>query len=161
MNKVYGAAARQDGLYQIGRSKWELIYGYGEDGGNGYNYRQRFTRKPTAEELRQVLIDTINAETDAKILGGYEYDGVRVWLSSENQFNYKAAYDLAVQSGGSNLPVKFKLGEDGEGNAVYHTFSDMDDFTAFYVGAVSHINNTLSEGWAEKDGLDITAIMGV
>ena len=35
-----------------------------------------------------------------------------VWLSSENQFNYKAAYDLAVQTGGATLPVTFKFGTD-------------------------------------------------
>jgi hypothetical protein len=33
-----------------------------------------------------------------------------VWLSTENQFNYKAAFDLATQTGGKSLPVTFKFG---------------------------------------------------
>lgn len=31
MEKRYGAVGRQDGLYKIGRNKWELIYGFGKD----------------------------------------------------------------------------------------------------------------------------------
>lgn len=31
MEKVYGSPVRQDGLYKVGRNKWELIYGFGKD----------------------------------------------------------------------------------------------------------------------------------
>ena len=30
---------------------------------------------------------------------------MNIWLSSENQFNYKVAYDLALQTNGANLPI--------------------------------------------------------
>ena len=58
--------------------------------------------------------------------------------------------------GGAMLPIKFKLGEDAEGNAVYHTFENMEDFTDFYTSAVAYINQCLNEGWAEKDSLDMS-----
>ena len=48
-----------------------------------------------------------NSQTDAAILSGFAYNGAHVWLSVENQYNYKAAYDLAVQTGGETLPVTF------------------------------------------------------
>ena len=60
-----------------------------------------------------------------------------------------------MQMGGAMLPIKFKLGEDAEGNAVYHTFENMDDFTNFYTSAVAYINQCLNEGWQEKDNLDM------
>ena len=47
LEKIYGATARQDGLYKIGRNKYELIYGYGVDGENGYNWRRRYRNLPT------------------------------------------------------------------------------------------------------------------
>lgn len=75
-----------------------------------------------------------------------------VWLSSENQFNYKAAYDLAVQTGGQNLPIVFKFGATDE--PVYHTFSTVEELSDFYLKAMTYINTVLAEGWAEKDAID-------
>ena len=122
----------------------------------GYNYRLTLDHRPGVHEVRQIILDQINANTDEKILSGFVWNDVRVWLSQENQTNFKAAYDLNVQSGGKMLPIKFKLGEDAEGNPVYHTFEDMEDFTNFYVSAVAYINECLNAGWSEKDGLDMS-----
>ena len=115
MRKIYGVTERQDGLYPIGRKKWELIYGFGKDNPEdetGYDYRQRFNSKPTANDVEEIIKAHINSLTDAKILSGFSWRGMPVWLSQENQFNYKVAYDLAVQTEGANLPVKFKFGTD-------------------------------------------------
>lgn len=74
-----------------------------------------------------------------------------IWLSSENQFNYKAAYDLAVTFGG-NLPCVFKFGTTE--NPIYYEFTETEDLTDFYLSAMNYINNTLAEGWKEKDNID-------
>ena len=81
------------------------------------------------------------------------YTRVFRYGSSENQFNYKAAYDLAVQTGGQNLPVTFKLGADDE--PYYRTFETVSDLQDFYVKAMKHIQDALSEGWKKKDALDL------
>ena len=47
-----------------------------------------------------------------------------VWLTMEDQFNYKAAYDIAVQSNGKLLPT-FKFGTTE--NPIYHKFEDLED----------------------------------
>ena len=82
-------------------------------------------------------------------MSGFEYEGNLVWLSSENQFNYKAAYDLAVQTDGATLPVKFKFGTDEQ--PVYRIFDSMADLTEFYTSAMRFIQNTLDAGWQRKD----------
>ena len=156
MEKIFGATERHDQLLVFGTERAELIYGYGEDDGQGYDYRHTFDHKPTEQEIRDVIIAQINANTDAKILTGFVWQEKQVWLSTENEFNFKAAYDLAVQTGGATLPVKFKLGEDGNGNPVYHTFTELEEFTDFYTKAIAFVNTTLNEGWAEKDGIDMT-----
>ena len=109
--------------------------------------------RPVMDDVRTAIINHINAETDEKILSGYVWNGKPVWLSSENQFNFKAAYDVAVQTGGATLPVKFKLGEI-DGQPVYHTFKSMNAFTEFYTGAIGYIQQTLTAGWVEKDAVD-------
>lgn len=156
MEKIFGATERHDQLLVFGTERAVLIYGYGEDDGQGYDYRHTFDHKPTAQEVRDVIIAQINANTDAKILTGFVWQEKQVWLSTENEFNFKAAYDLAVQTGGATLPVKFKLGEDKNGNPVYHTFTELSEFTDFYTKAIAFVNTTLNEGWVEKDSIDMT-----
>lgn len=160
MEKVYGSSVRQDGLYKVGRNKWELIYGFGKDDENedtGWNWRERFAGKPSLEKVKEVIISHIDSETDKKILSGFSWNGIKVWLSQENQMNFKAAYDLSVQAAGATLPIKLKLGEDTGGNPVYHEFTAMDEFTDFYTKAVAYIIKTLNDGWTEKDSIDISA----
>lgn len=157
MQKIYGAKAAQNGLYKIGKKKWELIYGFGKDSEEaetGYNFRHRFTTAPTPQEVKALLLAHINEQTDEKILSGFVWNGKHVWLSKENQLNFKAAYDLTFQCGGASLPIKFKLGEDADGTPDYHVFTDMQDFTDFITKAFTFINTTLNEGWEEKDALD-------
>lgn len=156
MEKIFGATERHDQLLVFGTERAVLIYGYGEDDGQGYDYRHTFDHKPTEQEIRDVIIAQINANTDAKILTGFVWQEKQVWLSTENEFNFKAAYDLAVQTGGATLPVKFKLGEDKNGNPVYHTFTELSEFTDFYTKAIAFVNTTLNEGWVEKDSIDMT-----
>lgn len=151
MEKVYGATERHDSLIVYGTRKATLIFGYGEENGQGYDFRHTFTHKPSKEEVLAVIVSHVNEQTDQKILSGYKWRGKNVWLSSENQFNFKAAYDMAVQTGGASLPVKFKLGEDEDGSPVYHTFETMDEFTHFYTNAITFIILALNEGWSEKD----------
>jgi hypothetical protein len=113
----------------------------------------------TLQDVKQAVLADINARTDEKILSGFVWtplDGepIPVWLSTENQFNFKSAYDLAVQKQGATLPVTFKMGEHEDGTPVYHTFETMDDADDFYLKAVAYINQTLAAGWQEKDGID-------
>lgn len=113
---------------------------------------EEFLHKPSLKEVKETVIAGYNAAIDERIKSGYYWEGVPVWLSTENQFNYKAAYDLAVQTEGASLPVTFKFGTDG--TPVYHTFETLDDLKAFYEGALGYVSETLAEGWAEKDAID-------
>lgn len=159
MEKRYGATKRNDGLMQIGRNKWELIYGYGTDGERGWDWRERFSYKPSLDEIKSIIIAEINNRIDSDILSGFEWKGTRVYLSSENQFNFKAAYDMAEMSQGATLPVTFKLGETEDGNPIYHEFSELGDFQDFYSKVMMHITDTLKAGWKEKDSVDWSAFI--
>lgn len=112
-----------------------------------------FPYKPTLAEVKGFVLGVIDAQTDAKILMGFVWQGLEVWLSTENQFNYKAAFDLAVQTG-QNLPVTFKFGSTDA--PVYHQFSTLEELTDFYTSAMRYINVTLQEGWQRKDNFDFS-----
>lgn len=154
------AEKRQDQVIKIGVKNYLLIFGYGiDEDGNGYNMRKNYDHKPTKTELKTDLDGLVNSLTDEKILSRFVWNGKPVWLSTENQFNFKAAYDLAVQSKGAGLPVTFKLGEDESGNPVYHTFEELSEFTDFYTRAIAYVSDCLNEGWEEKDGVDYDILM--
>lgn len=122
----------------------------------GKNYQEKLVlHKPTMAEVKEIVLAGMNAKIDERILSGFVWNGMGVWLSSENQFNYKAAYDLAVQTQGMNLPVTFKFGTTEE--PVYYEFTSVDELTLFYVGAMKYIDTTLNDGWKEKDAVDWSA----
>lgn len=108
--------------------------------------------KPRLMDVKNAILGAINADVDEKILSGFTWKGMAIWLSSENQFNYKAAYDLTLQSGGQTLPVLFKFGTTDE--PIYYSFETVEELSDFYIGAMKYISDTLAEGWKEKDSIN-------
>lgn len=108
--------------------------------------------KPTLQEVKDIVLGGINQQTDEAILRGFKWKGMTVWLSSENQFNYKAAYDLAFQTNGASLPTVFKFGTTDQ--PMYYSFGTLEDISDFYISAMAYINTCLAEGWKQKDSID-------
>ena len=134
----YGLKELENGLWE-----WYEVY---------LNKKQ--VNQVTLQVVKDAILADINTHTDEKILKGFVWNNIHVWLSAENQFNFKAAYDLALQTQGQSLPVTFKIGEQEDETPIYHTFSDMEDFTGFYTTVFGYINRCLNEGWQRKDSID-------
>ena len=105
-------------------------------------------------EIKKAVLDYINAKTDERILSGFVWNGINVWLSSENQRNFSEAQRVALMTNGQRLPVTFNLGEDTDGQPVYHEFTTIEELTSFYLSAVSFIQQCLNDGWQKKDNID-------
>ena len=136
------------------KDKWRVRWDVHdkEDGSADY-MEAEFKGKPTEDTIKNMVADWYNEQTNETILSGFSWNGMSVWLSTENQFNYKAAYNLAIQSGGKTLPVTFKFGTDDV--PCYHTFTDIDELADFYTKAMQHIQNTLADGWKSKDNFNL------
>lgn len=136
------------------KNKWRVRWDVQERDDGSVDYMEaELTHKPTDEEITSLVRTWYNEQTDVAILSGFSYENAPVWLSQENQYNYKAAYDLAVQTDGKTLPVTFKFGTDDE--PVYRTFDTLDDLADFYTKAVKYIQNVLTDGWRKKDAIDL------
>ena len=137
------------------RNKWRVRWDVQEREDGSADYMEaELTHKPTDEEIKDLVRTWYNEQTDAAILSGFDYDNAKVWLSQENQYNYKMAYDLAVQTDGQTLPVTFKFGTDE--TPVYRTFDTLDELADFYTKMVAYIQTTLADGWKKKDALDLS-----
>lgn len=138
-----------------------ICYGLTKANGDLYEWYEIYLSKKQNAQLnlqmvKDAIIADIDAQTDEKILDGYEFtpDGeeqpIIVWLSKESQTNFSEAHRLQI------VPVKFKLNETEDKQPVYHTFDTFEELNRFYVGGVAYINQCLNEGWARKDSIDWT-----
>lgn len=135
------------------KNKWRIRWDIQEQENGSATYMEaEFKYKPSEDEIKQTVLGWFNEQTDIVILSGFEWNGMPVWLSSENQFNYKAAYDLAVQTDGATLPVTFKFGNE---EPCYHIFDTVEELTDFYTKAMLHIQHTLADGWKKKDAFNV------
>ena len=138
-----------------------ICYGLTKASGELYEWWEIYLPKKqnaqlTLQMVKDAIISDIDAQTDEKILDGYEFtpDGadtpIIVWLSKESQTNFSEAHRLQI------VPVKFKLNETEDKQPIYHTFETFEELDRFYVGGVAYINQCLNEGWARKDSIDWT-----
>ena len=112
-------------------------------------YQLSFYKKqgrPSFEQVKAAIIADINERVKAKIIGGFVWDNKPVWLSEENQMNFAQAV----------VPATFKIGEDANGDPIYQEFATKTELKAFVEACVQWKQQCLSDGWAEKDGMDWT-----
>ena len=117
-------------------------------------FYKKQTAKPTIEQVKKAVLDDINKQTDEKILTGFVWNDMPVYLSDENQRNFSEAQRIAMIRPDAILPVTFKLGEQADETPIYYEFTTSEELTGFYLQAVAFINQTLAEGWQRKDGID-------
>lgn len=117
-------------------------------------FYKKQTAKPTIEQVKKSVLEDINKQTDEKILTGFVWNDMPVYLSDENQRNFSEAQRIAMIMPDAILPVTFKLGEQADETPIYYEFTTSEELTGFYLQAVSFINQTLAEGWQRKDGID-------
>lgn len=132
---------------------WEPQIEVTERGEESTSYiAETFKYKPSLEEVKSTILSWYNSSIESEITNSYRWRDMPVWLSRENQLNYKAQYDLAVQTEGQSLPVTFKFGD--EDAPVYYEFKNLEELTDFYMGVTKHIQAILIKGWESKDGID-------
>ena len=103
----------------------------------------------TTNQIVNEINKLIDNETSFNIINSCLWNGYSIYLSKENQMNYKNAFDLAVTTNGESLPVTFKFKKDGK--STYYTFDTVGELKDFYLKVNKHINDCLSLGWSRKD----------
>lgn len=158
MSKVYGLISE---FAPVKEDASRVIIGYGmqpeADGEHATWYEVDFYKKngkPSLDAIKNAVKADINARTDERILKGFVWNGINVWLSEENQHNFSEAQRIAAANPEVGIPATFKLGEDENGDPVYHTFETAEELTEFYLAAVAYVKQQLAIGWEEKDSID-------
>jgi len=121
--------------------------GINEDGSVDF-IQKEFNGQPPLIDIKEFIFENLNSKCDEAILNGLLYNNKSVWLSNENQQNYMRDLNLAVITGGGNLPLVYKLSDE------YVTISNINDLQSFNIIISNHINNTLLSYWYLKDNFD-------
>ena len=104
-------------------------------------YSVYVTPKLSVEILVKRSVETINRETDEKILNDFVWKDNEFYLSLENQFNFKNLYDLRDIK---EYPVTIKT------KTGFTTLNDVHDVEEFYLSGVKFVEECLKEGWERK-----------
>ena len=108
---------------------------------HGYEEYIQKHYKPTMEEEIEQSIETINKETDERILNDFVWRDNEFYLSLENQFNFKNLYDLRERK---EYPITIKT------KTSFTTLNDVQDVEEFYLAGFKFIEECLKEGWEKK-----------
>ena len=158
MIKVFGTKVRQDGIYKIAEGLYELFYGfYTEPDGSTWEWRQKFAGKaPKPREIKDLILDTISAEIDRRILTGFSWQGLPVLFTEEQKFTHEVAFQASkdLQQIGAYQPVVLKLSEDEDRNDVVYRFETFEELKAYHDAAFAFQQQVYAEAAAERRAID-------
>lgn len=89
----------------LGEGQWAVRWDFkpkfneqGEETGINWYEEEIYFHIPQLDEIKEAIVNWQNRQTDAAILQGFRWSDMMVWLSMENQFNYKSVFDLATMT---------------------------------------------------------------
>lgn len=136
-------------------NKWRIRFDIGKYDENSYFYKEyTFMHKPTIEEVRSIITWYYNEKADNDIIRGFKWNNMDVWLSIENQMNYKAIYDLININEYSVFPLRLKFSQND--NDLIYTFETKEEYLDFYESQITYIKDTLQTYWDIKSNIDYT-----
>ena len=119
----------------LGNGEWAVRWDFkpkydseGQETGVYWYEEERLLHIPQLDEIKVMITEWQNLQMDGEILTGCRCNGMQIWLSMENQFNYKSVFDLAAMTepqvqawdaahpdlAGQNYTMQTATNEDGE-----------------------------------------------
>lgn len=155
MLKIYGATAAQNGLYKIGRKKWEVIYGFSkdsEDADTGYNYRQRYDHRPSLEEIKADIVAEIKNESENRLKYGIKWNGFTVEYSETLKTDLIGIL-VGLQGGIMTFPQKINLGSNADGTPNTYTFNTLEELAGLAAIVGNHRGVCSDQEWEAINAL--------
>lgn len=151
MNRVQG---KQSAFAPIKQDASRIIISYGFNAVENSDtaiWREIYLYKKqqnnlTLADVKEAIIADINVRVKTAIVSGFKWQDKPVWISEENQLNFSQAV----------APVTLKIGEQEDGTPVYQEFATKNDLKAFNDAWQAYRQQCLTDGWAEKDGIEWT-----
>jgi len=139
--------------YNAKSNKYIVSWGLKNIGGDNYKWNYEiFNTKPSIDTIKKTITDYINSQTRFCIENKFRWNGMSIYLSIENQIDYKLLFDTTSLLEGSNLPEKVKFKINGE--SIYYDFETIDDMKDFIIAMNNHIRACLEVGNKAKEEIN-------
>lgn len=155
MQKRYGAAGPQNGLYKVGKNKWDVFYGFGkdsEDAEHGYNWYERFNHRPSLTEIKDAIVSAIKEESEYRLKYGMEWNGFTVEYSEALKTDLIGIL-VGLSGGIMSLPQQINLGSNADGTPNTYTFNTIDELGSLSALVGSHRQTCSNEEWEAINAL--------
>lgn len=139
--------------YNEKTKKYIVSWGLKNIGGDNYQWDYYlFNYKPSINDIKNIINNSINEKTKQYITNKFEWNGMSIYLSLENQIDYKLLLDTTLLLDGANLPEKVKFKVNGEN--FYYSFETIDDMKDFIIAMNNHIRKHINNGNNSKDEIN-------
>jgi hypothetical protein len=136
--------------YNSKTKKYIVSWGLINVGGDNYQWNYKiFNSKPSINVIKDTINSSINQNTKQYIENNFKWNGMSIYLSIENQIDYKLLLDTTILLEGTNLPEEVKFKVNGEN--IYYSFETIDDMKDFIIAMNNHIRRYIAEGNKAKD----------
>lgn len=133
----------------------KYVISWGLEQINDDTYRWKYfimNTKPSVDEIKATIETYINDNTKHIIETSFYWNNMNIYLSLENQIDYKLLFDITMIKEGSNLPEKLKFKINGE--KIYYDIDTIDEFKDFMISMNNHIRVCLDKGNNLKDSIN-------
>ncbi|WP_286532973.1 hypothetical protein [Duncaniella freteri] len=155
MEKRYGAAGPQNGLYKAGKNKWDIFYGFGkdtDDAEHGYNWYHRFDHRPSLSEIKEMIVATIKEESEYRLKYGIKWNGFTVEYSETLKTDLIGII-VGLQGGIMSFPQKINLGSNPDGTPNTYVFNDIVELGSLAGMVGNHRSVCSDEEWEAINAL--------
>ncbi len=155
MQKRYGAAGPQNGLYKAGTNKFDVFYGFGkdaEDAEHGWNWYERFNHRPTLDEIKEAIGSAIKEESEQRLRYGIRWNGFVVEYSETLKTDLIGIL-VGLQGGLMSFPQKINLGSNADGTPNTYTFTSPEELGSLASLVGSHRSECSDEEWKAIEAL--------
>lgn len=133
--------------------KYIVSWGLTKNNNDTYTWKYYITnRKPTPETIKEEINTYINENVKKSIINDFTWNGMKVYLSLENQIDYKLLFDITLLQDGTNLPEVIKLKQGKE--TVHYSIESVEEFKDFMLSMNRHIRECLKQGRELKESID-------
>ena len=140
-------------IYNDKSNKYIVSWGLTNIGGINYKWNYEiFDKKPSINTIKKTINNYINSQTRYCIENKFRWNDMSIYLSIENQIDYKLLFDTTTLLEGSNLPAKVKFKINGE--SIYYNFETIEDMKDFIIAMNNHIRACLEVGNKAKEEIN-------
>ena len=133
----------------------KYVISWGLEKVNDDSYKWKYfvsNNKISKNEIKDIINAYVNSEVKKSIENKFEWNSMHIYLSLENQIDYKLLFDVTMLQNGKNLPETIKFKVNGEN--IFYEIESIEEFKDFIIKMNNHIRTCIKIGNNIKESIN-------